>query len=149
MKRKINNILDPTISKEKYEYHRNDIKKKIPYNKWVEWIELNKSYYTWQDNTEEGIKTLASINKIPESFRDKILKTHNKMRAFAEFNSKKGYYEIYHDYIEKYGVISTTFQKPITKEHLQRLLDMANYLDAYLLNNGNKIIDEEYLKSLA
>jgi hypothetical protein len=30
----------------------------------------------------------------------------------------------------------------------KRLLDMANYLDALLLYNGNEIIDEEVINSL-
>lgn len=141
-------IKDPSIAKEKFDY-RLDIKNPISYDKWVEFIELNSNYFTWRENTDEGKQTLADIDKVAESFREGILEGHNKKRAYAEFNEKKGYFELYIDFVEKFGKISTTFQKSITKDHLRMLLDMANHLDAYLLSNGTEIIDERVIESLS
>ncbi|MBL6448291.1 hypothetical protein JMN32_18395 [Fulvivirga sp. 29W222] len=141
------NIKDPSISKEKYDY-RLDLRQRVSYEKWVNFIENHKKYFIWQEETDEGRETLAKLDKIPESFREGIVKGHNKSRAFAEFNPKRSYYEMYVDFNEKYGMVTTTFMKPITKDHLRILLDMANYLDAYLLNNGTEIIDEKVLGSL-
>jgi hypothetical protein len=72
----------------------------------------------------------------------------HKVRVLAEFNVKKGWHEVDLAFHGDFGIITTTFQKSITKEHLRRLLDMATYLDAYLLNNGNEIIDEKVIESL-
>jgi hypothetical protein len=100
------------------------------------------------ENTADGIETKKRINEVPENFREGILLKLQKQQALAELNQKKGWYEIVLDFHRDFGIVSTTFMKPITKEHLRRLLDMANYLDAYLLNNGNEIIDEKFLENL-
>src|SRR5690606_15037574 len=138
---KLENIKDPSIAQQKYDNYE-DIREKVPHDNWAQFINENLDYYTWLEGTDEGKIRLKNLNSIPESFKNKILNLHDKKRALAEYNSEQGYYEVIIDYIDKYGKISTTFQKPITKKHLQRLLDMANYLDAYLLNNGKDIIDE-------
>lgn len=140
-------LSDPTIAKEKYR-NRKNLTKQVSYSNWVEFIDNHQGYFIWQEDTEEGKETLKNLDKIPESFREGILKSHNRSRAFAEYNEKKGYYEIYIDYIELFGTVSTTFQKKIEKRHLEILLDMADYLDALLLNNGTEIIDRDYLKKV-
>lgn len=141
-------IKDPWIAKEKFDYIGN-VKQKLLPEKWAEFIDKNSDYYTWLENTDEGRETLSNIDKIPLDFREGILKGHNKCKAYAEFNAKKKYHEVIVAFNPDLGVIGTTFQKPVTKVHLKRLLDMANYLDAYLLNNGNEIIDEKFIESLA
>ena len=140
-------IKDPWIAKEKFDYVGN-VKQKLSQEKWAEFMHKNLDYYIWLENTEEGKETLANIDKVPIDFRESILKGHNKSKAYAEFNTKKKYYEVIVAFNPDLGVIGTTFQKPITKAHLRRLLDMANYLNAYLLNNGNEIIDENVIESL-
>lgn len=140
-------IKDPWIAKEKFDYIGN-VKQKLPQAKWAEFVDRNSDYYIWIENTDEGKNTLANIDKIPVDFREGILKGHNKSKAYAEFNPKKKFHEVIVAFNPDLGVIGTTFQKPITKAHLRRLLDMANYLDAYLLNNGNEIIDEQFIESL-
>jgi hypothetical protein len=110
---------------------------------------MHQDYYTWYENTKDGIYMKNNINEIPENFREKVLNGLNKKEVLSEFNDKKGYYEIVVNYNIELGIISTTFMKRIKKEHLERLLDMANYLDAYLLNrNGKTIIDEKLIESL-
>lgn len=140
-------ISDPWIAKEKFK-NLSKIEKKLSHDLFVEFIEKYKDYFIWQEDTEEGKKTLIGLSEIPESFREKITNIHNKRWANAEFNSKKGYYEVILKFNQRLGVISTTFQKKIRKHHLELLLEMANYLDAHLLNNGTEIIDESYLDDL-
>jgi predicted Ser/Thr protein kinase len=72
----------------------------------------------------------------------------NKHKVFAEFNKKRGWYEIVIGFNDELNVIGTTFMKPIKKEHLKRLLEMASYLDALLLNHGDEIIDENVIENL-
>ena len=140
-------IIDPSIAKEQYEqtYH---ITNKLSYEKWVEYIETYKDYYVWYEDTSDGIHLKNNINKVPENFREGILLKLNKQQALAEYSEKKGYYCVIIDFHRDYGKISTTFQKKITKKHLYRLLEMANYLDALLLNNGTEVIDEKTIESL-
>lgn len=46
----------------------------------------------------------------------------------------------------KYIVVS--FEKKVEIKDLRLFLDMANYLDAYLLKDGTEIIDEKVIDSL-
>jgi hypothetical protein len=137
--------MELSIAKEKFRFST-DIKSKVIEEDWVAFIESRQDYFTWLEDTEKGKKTLGNLDEIPESFREGILKGHNKSRAFAEFNQKKGYHEFYVDFVDDYGKVVVTSQKKITKEQIKVLLEMAQHLDALLLNNGNKIIDEQYLK---
>lgn len=138
-------ITEPSIAKEKFRWS-SEVKQKLSYQKWIDFIESHKEYFIWQEDTEEGKNTLANLHEVPESFKEGILKGHNKSRAFAEFNNKKGFYEVYVDFNERYGTISTTFQKKIERRHLELLLEMANHLDALLLVDGTKVINEETLR---
>ena|SRR5688572_14161958 len=140
-------IKDPWIAKEKFKFLSKPLSQ-LDYYKWTEFIDKNNDYFTWIEDTEDGKKTLASIDKVPESFREGVLKGHNKRKAYAEFNGTKGYHEIVIQFNEELNVIGTTFMKKITKEHIKRLLKLANHMEALLLNNGTTIIDDNYLKTL-
>lgn len=143
----LKSIKDPSIAKEKYDF-RLQIKEPVSYEKWVEFIESRPDYFTWLENTEKGKKTLSNLDQIPEPFREGVLKGHNKSQACAEFNIKKGHHEVLVDFIEKYGKVSTTFMKPVTRQHLEILLEMADHMEAYLLNNGDEVIDKQTLDNL-
>lgn len=140
--------MELSIAKESYNYS-DEVKRKLPYEKWVEYISNHLDYYEWLEDTNKGKERLSNIDKIPEAFRNGVLEQLSKSQALAEFNEKKGWHEIVIDFHRDIGVIKTAFMKRITKVHLRRLLDMANYLDAYLLNNGNEIIDEKFIESQA
>lgn len=138
---------DPNIAKTTFENISN-LKERLDYTLWIDFVDKKKDYFIWIENTEEGKKTLSQASKLPESLKVEYLKGFNKRKAYAEFNSKKGYYEVIIQFNEKLGVISTTFQKKIERHHLELLLEMANHLDALLLVDGTKVINEETLKSL-
>jgi len=121
------------------------VKERLDYSLWIDFIDKKKDYFIWVEDTEEGKKTLSQASKLPESLRTEYLKGFNKRKVYAEFNTKKGYYDVVIQFNEKLGVISTTFQKKIKKHHLELLLKMANYLDASLLVDGTKIINENTL----
>ena len=140
-------IIDPTIAKLPYS-NINKVIVPVDYERWIEFMNHKFDYFTWVEDTDEGKDTVLNIDKVPESFRERVLKEHDKRKAYAEFNEKKGYYELIVQFNDKFGIVHTTFMKPITKDHLKILLNMANYLDTYLLNNGTEIIDEKVLESL-
>lgn len=144
---KLREIKDPWIAKEKFDYIAN-VQQKLNHEKWIEFIDKNLDYYTWLEDTADGRKTLDNLEAIPMEFRQSILDTHSKSKVYAEFSTKKKYYGVIITFNKDFGVIGTTFQKPITQEHLRKLLDMAIFLNANVLNNGNEIIDEKMLGEL-
>ncbi len=133
--------MELSIAKEKYKYS-NQVKERVSYERWVQYIDANQSYYSWLEETEVGKERVSNIDKIPLAFREGILLQLNKSQALAEFNLKKGYHEIVVDYHGDTGVISITIMKKVIKEHLKEFLNMAQSLDAYLLNHGDEVIDD-------
>ncbi len=92
---------------------------------------------------------MENINLIPEGFKKAVIEGHKKKQVCAEFNDRKGYHEVIIKFNEELGVLGTTFQKPITKFHLKWLIEMAEHLDAFVLNNGRVIIDESFVKKMS
>ena len=86
---KIKDIKDPSIAKEIYEQTR-FINDKLSYEKWVDFIDKHQDYFTWEDDTSDGINRKNNIDKIPEWAREGVLNSY-KSKALAEFNTKKGY----------------------------------------------------------
>lgn len=140
-------IKDPEISKEKFR-NFDEVKTKLDKNLWIDFINSNSDYFTWFEDTQEGINLKNNLDKVPKDFMEKTLSSLNKTRVYAEYNKKKKFFEVTIYFSIEYGIIYTTFQKKITKKHLYKLLEMANYLDALLLNNGTQIIDEKVIEDL-
>ena len=139
-------IKDLYIAKEKFS-NINKMEKKIDYEKWKKFIDTHKDYFTWEDDTADGIYRKNNIDKIPEWAREGILNSQ-KGKALAEFNKKKGWYEVVLSFHKDLGIITTTFQKKIEKKHLLHLLELANYLDALLLIDGKTVIDQQFIEEL-
>lgn len=138
-------IQELAIASNQFDFSK-DIDENIDHSKWIEYVNRYHKYFIWAEDTEEGKATLAKIDKVPESFRERTLKAYNKNRCYAEYNNVKKYYDVVvSNYDRK---ISISFERKITKEDLTRFLDMANSLGAYLLNNGSEIIDERIIESL-
>lgn len=125
-----------------------EIKEALDYQRWTKFIDSHLDYFIWRENTSEGIKTLANIDKVPESFREGVLVGLNKIVAYAEYNQKKGYYDLNVGYLKEYKRIVISFERSPTIEDLKRFLSMANNLDALLLKDGKQIIDEKMIESL-
>ncbi|MFK8264872.1 hypothetical protein [Capnocytophaga cynodegmi] len=120
----------------------------MDYAEWIKFIDAHPSHFIWKENTEEGKKILNNIDDIPVNFRNRILKSLNKSVCYKEFDAKKGYYNIHFsfNFIKEY--VNISFERKPKLEDLKALLYMANYLDAYLLLDGNKIIDEKVIGEL-
>jgi len=138
-------IKDPWIAKEKFDYTLK-VKERLSYEKWVEYVDTHKDYFLWYEETEHGIDLLNNLHKVSHESKLKHLKTLNKMIAYAQFNVKKRSFEFLLSFNVDYGVISSTFNKKISNQHIVRLIDLAKFLDAYVLNNGKQIIDETFLE---
>lgn len=123
-----------SIAKETYK-GQSYTAKRIDYQKWKEFIESNKDYYTWLEETPQGKRRYQKLHNLP-----------TKIQALAEPDVCNGYYELIVDYLPEHGylVISVT---EVSAPLLRRLLDMAACLNAYLLNNKEQIIGEEMLEN--
>jgi len=139
-------LIDPTIALEKYQF-LSDIKQRIQKQDWIDAIESRSDRFIWLEDTPGGKSTMASIDSIPEKFREKVERLHNRTEACAEFNQKKGVFDMKLGYLESYGALYSSFEKTITKQDLRLMLSIADELGAYVLNNGNQIIDKEFIEN--
>jgi len=140
----IKKIRELNIAKNQFHLSR-EIKEDIDYLKWIEFIDNNQNYFKWRENTAKKKETLVNINKIPESFRERVLEGLNKLVCYAGFDEAKGSYDINVGYVKGYNRISINFERTPKIEDLKILLEMANHLDALLLKDGTEIIDEKII----
>jgi hypothetical protein len=144
-------VRDLAIAKNRYFYTPEgiNIDGHLDYLKWIEYINIHSHIFIWFEDTDKGKNILANIDKIPEDFKDSILSLLNKVRCFAEFNPKKNIYEIsLGGSPQDNKKIAVSFNRQPNTNDLRMFLEMANYLDALLLYNGNEIIDEKVIESL-
>lgn len=134
------------IAKSKFKCAKERIEE-LDHSKWIEFIESHKDYFIWYEDTEDGIYRKNNMDKVPDWARLGVKRQLNRTDVNAEYNNKKGYYEVRVCFGVD-GIIYITFQKKITYKHLEMFLDMANHLDALLLKNGNEIIDTKFIEEL-
>lgn len=115
----------------------------LDYVKWVEFVDSNPEHFIWKENTDKGKEELKSVDQVPESFRERVLASLNKVVCFKEFNGQKGYYEINVSFSKRNNWISIGFERVPKLEDLKIFVKMARYLDAYLWADGTTIIDED------
>ena len=120
----------------------------LDYKKWQEFVENYNEYFIWNENTEEGKKRLQNIDNVPEEFKCRVLARLSKGVCFLRFNNMTKLYDISITFYCELNWITIQFAHNPKIEELKLFLDMANYLDAYLLYNGNEIIDEKVIESL-
>lgn len=121
----------------------------LKYEKWVDFINKYQEQFIWNENTKEGIESLANIDKVPEEFKERVLGSLNKVRCFKEFDEKKGYYNINCSFNSTDNWVSIGFERTPKLEDLKIFVEMAKYLDALLLKDGTEVIDEEVIKRLS
>ena len=120
----------------------------LSYQKWVDFVDSNSDIFTWNEDTPDGIQTMKDIDKVPEDFKERVLASLNKVSCYAGFNKKKGAYDLHAGFNEKYNWITINIARIPKSKDLEIFVEMANYLDAYLLVDGTKIIDEKVLQNL-
>ena len=64
-------------------------------DKWIQFIENHSNYFVWNEDTEEGKKTLENINEISEDFKERVLASLNKTSSYAEYDYKNQRYDIF------------------------------------------------------
>lgn len=117
-------------------------------DKWIQFIDNHSNYFVWNEDTEEGKKTLENINEISADFKERVLESLNKTSCYAEFDHKNKRYDLFVGLYSSLNYIKIQFARTPKLEDLRIFVDMANYLDALLLVNGTKIIDEKMIDTL-
>lgn len=110
----------------------------ISYRKWVEYIEQNREYFIWYEDTIKGQMTLKKVDEFSENIRPAILYMLNKSNAYCTNKLSKNHWDCIVTYIDS-GELSVSLEKRISKKIAAKLLEMAEYLDAKI------VIDEKYL----
>jgi len=141
----LNKIRELEIAKQPF-----DISKACPeelnYPDWVKFIE--RYDFVWREDTEDGRKELKNISNIPESFRARVLQSLDKRTAFYDFDKNENQYRFILTYRSEFNYVGINIESKLSIEDLIIFVKMANYLDAYLLNNGTEIIDEKFLENM-
>lgn len=136
------------IAKKPYNLIENESNGNVEYSKWVEFIDRHQDQFTWKENTSEGMATLSNIDKVPESFKQRVLTSLNKAACFKEFNTNKGYYNINLGFNFVNNRVSISFERTPKLEDLKFFVDMAKHLDALLLKDGKEIINDRMIEKL-
>lgn len=121
----------------------------LEYQRWIDFVDRNKQIFAWKEHTKDGKQTLEDISNVPESFRESVLKSLNKLVCYSDFDNTKGYYNINAGFNSEDNWIRIGFERDPEVKDLKMFLEMAKHLDALLLKDGAEIIDEKKLESLA
>lgn len=120
----------------------------LDYPRWVAFIEQNKELFLWNEYTEKGKESLQNIKNVPDKFKKRVLASLNKKVCFSEYDNATGDYNISVTFYDELNWITIQFARNPKPDDLPIFIEMAAYLDAYLLMDGNTIIDEDTLKEL-
>lgn len=113
----------------------------LDYTEWVNFIDRYQEQFIWYENTKEGIEAFANIDKVPNSFKERVISSLNRVRCFKEFDDKKGYYNINCSFSSENNRVSIGFERTPKLEDLVIFVEMAKHLNALLLKDGTEIID--------
>lgn len=120
----------------------------LDYDKWVKFIDDNSNYFIWNENTEEGKKSLQNIVNVPDDFKERVIASLNKVRCFAEFNDKRSLFDISVSFYEDLNWITIQFARTPKLKDLKIFVEMAKHLDALLLKDDKEVIDKEKIDGL-
>ncbi|NTE04382.1 hypothetical protein G6M26_06105 [Agrobacterium tumefaciens] len=120
----------------------------LDHNKWETFVENNPNYFIWNEETDEGKEIIKNINNYSERIKNKLFSTLNKGVCFTEFNEQKKSYNISVTFYEELNWITIQFARTPKLEDLKIFVDMAKHLDALLLVDGTRIIDEKMIEEL-
>lgn len=143
----LNKIRDLDIAKNQFNFSK-EIIDELDYEKWKQYVDNQSIYFVWIENTQKGKETLFNIDNVPDWVKARIIIGYDKRTCCAEYCDKKKSYNINVSFHKELKRIKVSFERKVKIKDLELFLDMANYLDAYLLHNGKEIIDEKVIESL-
>ena len=129
------NIIDSVFTKNK----------PLEYRKWIDFVDRNQNEFIWYEKTKSGLEAFENIDKVPEEFKERVIVSLNKVRCYKEFDEKQGFYNISCGFSSVNDWVSIGFDRTPKLENFKIFVAMAKYLDALLLVDGTKIIDEKII----
>lgn len=135
-----NDIL--TIAKNPYNNLENKTIDEVDYNKWIEFIENNKQHFVWFENTEEGKLAIKNIDQFPEWAKERVMYTLNKKRVYVTDVISKNPSDIVFLYSESDKRVNIHVEKKLNSKIFNIIQSMANYLECFILKNGEVILDD-------
>src|SRR5690606_2720988 len=112
MKIKRNNYIEITPSK----YKTEEPIQKINYDKWIEFIETNKDYFVWYEDTEDGKYRLENLNKVPDWAKEGVIYSLNKTNAYSTDKIVQQPSDLIVRYFKDKGIVKIDIEKTMTKE---------------------------------
>lgn len=82
----------------------------ISYRKWVEYIEQNREYFIWYENTTKGQTIQKKVDEFSEDIRPAILYMLNKSNVYCTNKLSKNYWDCVVTYIDS-GELSVSLEK--------------------------------------
>lgn len=104
----------------------------------------------WVTRTEwEKIKSTFNLIRENDTIIFKGKDDGRGINAFYDFNPKTNHYHVQlTSYPEHYGSVYVDIWSNETSERLQKLLDIANSINAFLLKDHVKVIDQKFIDNL-
>lgn len=137
MKIKRNNYIEITPSK----YNTEEPIQKINYDKWIEFIETNKDYFVWYEDTEDGKYRLENLNKVPDWAKEGVIYSLNKTNAYSTDKIVQQPSDLIVRYFKDKGIVKIDIEKTMTKEVAEILLEMAKFLGGKIIIGGTRELE--------
>ena len=131
-----------TIAKNPYNNLENKTIAEVDYAKWIEFIENNKQHFVWFENTEEGKLAIKNIDQFPEWAKERVMYTLNKKRVYVTDVISKNPSDIVFLYSESDKRVNIHVEKKLNSKIFNIIQSMANYLECFILKNGEVILDD-------
>jgi len=128
------------ICSKELDLHSNSFKK-INYEQWKTFIEANKDYFIWYENTEDGMQLGGSINKVPDWAKEGVLYRLNKSNAYSTNKIVKKSFEFIVRYFSDEGIIKIDIEKNMSIKIAEILLEMTKYLNGKLTINDTEELE--------
>lgn len=109
----------------------------IDYAQWVLFIESRRDYFTWYEETEQGIRAKNNLDRFSEGMKKILLYRLSKTTAYSTTKIVKDPFDFVIHY-DKNKYISVHLEKKITLKIAALLLEMAKYLGAKIIIDDKK-----------
>lgn len=109
----------------------------IDYAQWVLFIESRRDYFTWYEETEQGIRAKNNLDRFSEGMKKILLYRLSKTTAYSTTKIVKDPFDFVIHY-DKNKYISVHLEKKITLKIAALLLEMAKYFGAKIIIDDKK-----------
>lgn len=114
---------------------------KLNYNNWVEFIENQKDYFVWYEETDDGKEVLLNIGKVPEWALEGVNYNLNRTMVYSTNKIVKKPQDFIMRWFLDEEIVKVDIEKKMTKDVAKILLEMSTFLNGKLIINGTKELE--------